>query len=69
MKQLVFPLFLGLGVLWFLLRTEKDRKTKLVGGVLVFLSTICFLLYSYGILGVGVSSWILDLFGKVGIIT
>lgn len=68
MIKLFLPLAVGFGGAWFVLRYIKDNITRRAGGVVILLATICFILYSYGILGVGISSWILYLFEKAGIV-
>ncbi len=68
MIKLVLPLIVGFGVVWLVLQRTETKITRRVGILTVLLATVCFTLYSYGILGVGVSSFALNLFEKAGIV-
>ncbi len=68
MIQLLFPILLGGGLCISLFRRYDDRNVRWTGGILILLGTVCFALYAYGTIGVGLSSLILELFGKAGII-
>lgn len=64
MIQLFLPMLIGFSAVWYALRYPSTKTTRRVGIVLISFATVCFALYFHGILGVGLSSWILDLFGK-----
>lgn len=68
MIKLFLPLIVGFGCVWFIFRCTKEKITRRAGVFTVLLATVCFILYSYGILGVGVSSLILYLFEKAGMV-
>ncbi|MBO5213332.1 MAG: hypothetical protein J6B86_01005 [Clostridia bacterium] len=68
MTKLFLPLIVGFGGVWFVLRRVKDKATRRAGLFCVLLAAVCFFLYSYGFLGIGVSSLVLYLFEKAGIV-
>ena len=68
MIKLFLPLIVGFGCEWVIVRYTKEKITRRAGVFTILFATVCFILYSYGILGVGVSSLILNLFEKAGIV-
>lgn len=61
---LIFLFFSITAVLFF--RTEFHRATRRTGMVLLLLAAVCFSLYAFDIVGVGLSEGIAELLGKVG---
>lgn len=67
MTQFLLPALIGGGLFWNLFHTVSEKKSRRVGCVVTVLSLVCFILYFYGVTGVGLSELILFLLGKAGI--
>lgn len=68
MIKLFLPLIVGFCGIWYVLRYTQEKSARRAGILTVLFATVCFILYSYGVLGVGVSSLILNLFEKTGVV-
>lgn len=68
MTRILFPLLFATGSMLLNLRFTSTKRERCVSIVILLIATTCVALYAYGILGVGVSSWILEFFGKVGLV-
>ena len=69
MTGMIFALILLLFLLFRFLRSVFHRRTRIFGVVFLAIALLCFGLYSFGITGVGLSSWIVKIFEKMGMLS
>ncbi len=65
MKWIAYLIFL-LIFIWLLFQKSHTRVDRIFGIIFLLLGIGCFILYEQGILGVGLPSILLYIFGKVG---
>ena len=66
MKFVLIPIVL-IVLIRFVFLSTADRCSRVFGLCVSFLSIVLFGLYLFGVCGIGVESWIVEAFGKVGI--
>ena len=64
-KLFLILLFFGIFTVLFF-RTAQHTSTRVTGTVILLLATVCFSLYAFDIVGVGVSEIMIKLFGMTG---
>ena len=63
----VFPFGSALLMLRLLFCATDNNPTRWIGGTVIFLGTVCFILYLSGITGIGFSEQLVKWFEKAGV--
>ncbi len=54
-------------LLWYTIRGNFEKKDRNAGIVISLIAILFFFFYAFGIIGIGLSSFILDWLGKAGL--